>query len=93
MMETEMVLFEVRNERRRQEYLRTQGKFRATCATTGDNALDDFECLAVLAEEFGEVSRAVCEQMAGSNELVRMSLREELIQVAAVAVAWVERLS
>jgi hypothetical protein len=38
---------------------------------------------AVLAEECGEVSRAVLDQD-------REQLRTELIQVAAVAVAWLE---
>lgn len=37
--------------------------------------------LAVLAEEFGEVARAV-------NELDMSNLEEELIQVAAVALSW-----
>ena len=40
---------------------------------------------AVLTEECGEVARAVLD--GGQN-----SLREELIQVAAVAVAWLESL-
>ena len=39
--------------------------------------------LAVLAEEFGEVARAVLEQD-------RAALRRELVHVAAVAVAWLE---
>jgi NTP pyrophosphatase (non-canonical NTP hydrolase) len=39
--------------------------------------------LYVLAEEFGEVARAMCEHDVPN-------LREELIQVAAVAVAMVE---
>jgi hypothetical protein len=41
--------------------------------------------VAVLAEEFGEVSRAVLDRDGGA-------LRTELIQVAAVAVAWLEGL-
>jgi NTP pyrophosphatase (non-canonical NTP hydrolase) len=39
--------------------------------------------LPILTEEFGEVGKAMCE-----NDPV--NLREELIQVAAVAAAWVE---
>lgn len=39
--------------------------------------------LAVLAEEFGEVARALLERDADG-------LRAELVQVAAVAVAWLE---
>lgn len=41
--------------------------------------------MAVLAEEVGEVSRAVLERD-------REQLRRELVQVAAVAVAWLEGL-
>ena len=41
--------------------------------------------MTVLAEEFGEVARAVLDRKPGD-------LRTELIQVAAVAVAWLEGL-
>lgn len=54
----------------------------------GDCSSTDVEPIvkaAVLAEECGEVARAVLDQ---DNE----GLREELIQVAAVAVAWLESL-
>lgn len=37
--------------------------------------------LAILGEEFGESAKAILE---------RSNLREELVQVAAVAVAWIE---
>lgn len=69
-------------ERRRQEQLRVDGRFVQTCA---DPAMDPLLALAVLAEEFGEVARAVVEQDLEQAET-------ELIQVAAVAVAWVEGL-
>ena len=85
------MLSDIADERDRQEVLRESGKFSATCATVGEHRMDDFQCLAVLGEEFGEVSRAVCEQIAGNIEN-RAHLRTELVQVAAVAVAWVERL-
>jgi len=42
---------------------------------------------AVLGEEFGEVCKALMEDGELSPEI-----REELIQVAAVAVAWVEQI-
>lgn len=85
-------LVDVKGERQRQEDLRASGKFSATCATAReDGGMNDFQCLAVLGEEFGEVARAVCESIEGNIEN-RADLREELIQVAAVAVAWVERL-
>ena len=40
--------------------------------------------LAVLAEEFGEVARAILEHQGDER------LRAELVQVAAVAIAWLE---
>lgn len=57
------------------------------------------EKLAVLAEEFGEAAREVTEEIIArdrddkKHELAsRNRLRKELIQVAAVCVAWVEAL-
>jgi hypothetical protein len=68
-------------ERFRQETLKLEGKFKYTCAYKLVP-----ECkLAILAEEFGEVARAVCE-----ND--NANLCEELVQVAAVCVAWLESL-
>lgn len=42
-----------------------------------------FECAAILAEEAGEVARAVIDRD-------RQGLEHELVQVAAVCVAWLE---
>ena len=72
------VLAEVGRERSRQEQLKAEGKFTYTCA---DAEMTDGQRLAVLVEEVGEVARAMNDGKG---------LREELIQVAAVAVAWVE---
>ena len=88
------VMLEVIRERFRQEDLKEQGKFRWTCADVRDPngvVIFDPDRLTVLAEEFGEVSHAVCDTMSqgalpGSEE----KLRAELVQVAAVAVAWIE---
>jgi NTP pyrophosphatase (non-canonical NTP hydrolase) len=71
----------VEAERRRQESLRDAGKFDATCA---DLAPRSGQSLAILTEELGEVARALNEKEPIEH------LREELIQVAAVAVAWAE---
>ena len=79
-------------ERERQEYLRENGKFKATCATRGEHQMTDFECFVVLAEEHGEVARAVCEMIDGNSERGRTHLRKELIEEIAVAVAWLERI-
>jgi NTP pyrophosphatase (non-canonical NTP hydrolase) len=42
--------------------------------------------LSILGEEFGEVCKAVCE----NNDTGKGSYRDELVQVAAVAVAMIE---
>lgn len=49
--------------------------------------------LAVLGEEYGEVARVLCEDELGSlagPAHVRERLREELVQVAAMACAWID---
>jgi len=51
----------------------------------GINRPDDGQMMLILAEEVGEAARA-------SQEDYQSKLREELIQVAAVAVKWVETL-
>ncbi len=76
------VLHDVGMERFRQERLRIAGKFSATCADP--TAMTNAERFAVLGEEFGEVAREVVEH--GDDGV----LRDELVQVAAVAVAWIE---
>lgn len=87
-MSVDLVLLEIANERRRQDALKAAGKFTKTCA----DSMTDPERLAVLAEEFGEVGRAVCEGLGGNSERGRTELRTELVQVAAVCVAWCEGL-
>ena len=57
----------------------------------GEQALSGAEWLAVLMEEVGEAARAVLRQRVVGDGDVRQ-LREELVQVAAVAVQWVEAL-
>ncbi len=58
---------------------------------------DDPAWLPVLVEEIGEVARVLCEmrhQANGKPGLVdRNNLREELVQVAAMATAWIRALS
>jgi len=83
----DQILAEVHDERERQEQLCAQGFFEATCA----GRLTELERLAVLAEEFGEVAHEIGDLVAG-KALDRAALRTELIQLAAVAVAWVEGL-
>jgi NTP pyrophosphatase (non-canonical NTP hydrolase) len=70
---------QIKSERRRQEYLKAEGKFPATCADDIPNG----DRLAVLVEEVGEVASAM--QDADAYQLVR-----ELIEVIAVATAWLQ---
>lgn len=91
------VVKEVYKERERQEDLRKAGKFAWTCA---DPTQSNARKLAVLAEEFGEVAREVTEEIISGDKkdpdgripILKQNIRKELIQVAAVCVAWVEAL-
>jgi hypothetical protein len=85
-MTTEHVLNEVAKERVRQDTLKREGKFRHTL---NDRLMDDGEKLACLAEELGEIGKA----MLHNRMLVSDGggdIRTELIQLAALSVAWVE---
>lgn len=81
------VLNSIAEERDRQEDLKAEGRFKYTCA---DAEMNPFEKYAVLGEEFGEVGRALLEKGELANDKHGVSLEKELIQVAAVAMAWVE---
>lgn len=86
---TANILRSVWEERQRQEELKARGKFAYTCA---DSEMSNPERLSVLGEEFGEVCHEVNEAIGPGRMLNREQLRKELIQVAAVCVAWVEAL-
>lgn len=73
-------LREVAAERLRQELKWGTGSM----ASTGRAVSDPGHALAVLVEEVGEVSRAILEHEPGARVLA------EVVQVAAVAVAWLE---
>lgn len=85
------VLDDVLKERKRQEWLREQGKFSWTCATV-NREVKPSDKYAVLAEEVGEVAREIVEGLPEGVGVDKAKLREELVQVAAVCVAWVEAL-
>lgn len=78
---------EIADERQRQLKLRAQGRFGATASD-----MTDAEALAVLVEEVGEVARAILEKQGLANDTHDKNLRKELVQVAAVCVAWIEGL-
>ena len=92
-------------ERMRQKELKASGRFAwlledaVRVPTWGEHNIDNeppgrpraisnSERLAVLAEEFGEVSQLVVTEQSQPIEL--RDLRDELLQVAACCVAWVE---
>lgn len=82
----ELASREVIHEVARQDELARKGKFGGTHVMPGGT---DLERLAVLAEEFGEVSIEVCKGIEVDRQVRREGLRDELIQVAAVCLAWV----
>ena len=79
---------DVARERVRQDVKHLQKDFPYNCADP--HAPEEYK-LAVLGEEVGEVSRAILAAKYGQPDEV--NLREELIQVAAVACAWAEALT
>ena len=91
-------LVDILRERRRQDALKAEGAFTYTCA---DLEMTDTEKYCVLGEEFGEAGRAVLAvnklgtftDYGGMNgAAARKQLRKELVQCAAVAMAWIEAL-
>ncbi len=82
------VVLNVIGERHNQEFLKNRGKFKYTCA---DAEMSHAECLTVLAEEVGEVAHEVNECIGRTSGPDLARLRAELVQVAAVAVAWIEK--
>lgn len=77
-------------ERDRQEQLVLSGRFRNTAASPD---MDDSEAVAVLGEEFGEVCGAVLNRSCSATDRPDADLYKELCHVAAVAVAWMEKLA
>lgn len=73
----------VADERARHRVLLDRGTIPTDCAS---DRVHDVVKFAVLAEELGEVARAINE---GDED---EALRGELVQVAAVAAAWIEAL-
>ena len=55
----------------------------------GTSQHDDSTWLAILVEEVGEASKEV---LCGGSRNRAAELRDELIQVAAVAIAWLEQI-
>jgi len=75
------VFLAIAEERRRQEFLKSQGAIPFSCADEVPMSLKHL----VLSEEVGEVAKAI-------QERDWTNLRDELTQCAAVCVAWLESL-
>lgn len=86
MPETLSLTFDaIRAEILRQRSLKAAGKFRTT---PSDPGVPHTRRLAILMEEVGEAAEAVLD--VGDRPDGLAHLETELIQVAAVAVAWIE---
>lgn len=74
------------------ERIRAHEKHDANGGSMERKDFDDPVWLPVLTEEVGEVARALCESALGNLDRAELKaqLREELIQVAAMTVAWIE---
>jgi hypothetical protein len=87
-----MALNEIETERCRQLLLQSAGKFKYTLS---DRDVDPFVALGAIMEELGEAS-TVCLVRAGlatdDVDTSDKNLRRELSQIAALALAWMEKL-
>ncbi len=83
------VIERVAQERHRQNTLFAEGNISFTCAS---RIADPNRKLRVLVEEVGEVAEAIdiLELTKAGRKAAIKHLRDELTQVAAVAVAWLE---
>jgi hypothetical protein len=83
------------SERRRQDQLKREGRFKFTCA---DEQMGNMERLACVMEEVGEVAaeeltlRRLTRDRDGGRKSFEdpTALREEVTQVAALCLAWLE---
>lgn len=84
-------LYDVGAERKRQLVLKEQGRFKYT---PSDDGITDWQRLGMILEEVGEVSRNLLARdgLVTDGDKSNAALRKELSQVAALSVAWMERL-
>lgn len=75
-------LSKITRERERQDILKSEGRFEFTAA---DSECPNHLRLEMLVEEIGEVARAKQNKDNGN-------LKEELVQTAAICLAWLEYL-
>lgn len=77
-----------------EERVRAHEKHAPTGGTMETRPWDDSAWLPVLLEEVGEVAAELCEHNLGNQDRtkLRAGLRTELVQVAAMACAWIAAL-
>src|SRR4051812_38918671 len=85
---TVAILDMIATERGRQELLKSQGRFTYSCS---DKEITHAECCTVLAKEAGEVAHEVNDGIGPDRFIDKRRLLKELIETAAVAVAWAEK--
>jgi hypothetical protein len=83
----------IAEERNAQEVADSKGFYSVNCS---DPETPSESCLPILLEETGEVARAINDMNDATSDeewqAARENLRLELVQVAAVACAWIEAL-
>lgn len=80
---------EILTERERQDVLKAEGRFKYTLA---DDGLDDMEKVYTILEEITEAGKNVMAQRGNvtDGETDHAALRKEIVQVAALSLAWLE---
>jgi hypothetical protein len=90
-MRTDQALAMVGTERARQLRLKAEGRFKYT---PSDDELTDWQRFGMIIEEVGEVARNLLarDALVTDGDVDDLALGVELTQVAALSVAWMERL-
>jgi hypothetical protein len=90
-MRTDQAMAMVGTERARQLRLKADGRF---SYTPSDDDLNDWQRLGMILEEVGEVARNLLARdgLVTDGDADDGALARELSQVAALSVAWMERL-
>lgn len=84
------ILEDIIQERKRQERLKTEGRFKYTLA---DPEMSDFERVAAITEETGELAQATLEEHnTCSPSGNKHDKKAECVQVAACCWAWLEHI-
>ncbi len=87
-MKLQDIMAAIVSERSRQEYLKRSGEHKYSCA---DHNMSDASKQCVLSEECGEVARVINDATVEMPEdEYHRQLKAELVQCAAVCVAWLE---